>query len=51
MDDRDSALDAIRAIAALLAAAYLRLRLESGAQKGLDSLETQSAHVTGRLTA
>jgi len=48
MDDRDPVLDvAIREIAALLAAVYLRLRLESGAQKGLDSPETQSAHVTG----
>ena len=52
MDDREPALDeAIREIAALLADAYLRLRLQTKGQKGLASPETPSAHVTGRLTA
>ena len=42
MDDRDDALqEAIQQIAAL-AEAYLRLRLESQAQKGLGSPETPS---------
>ena len=52
MDDRnDAPEEAIQQIAALFAEAYLRLRLESGAQKGLASPETPSPHVTGRLTA
>jgi hypothetical protein len=52
MDDREDALEqAIQHIAALFAEAYLRLRLESEAQKGLASSETPSPHVTGRLTA
>ena len=52
MPDRHDALEeAIQQIAALLADAYLRLRLQTKAQKGLASPETPSAHVTGRLTA
>ena len=49
MDDHQDAL--IQQIAALFAEAYLRLRLQTKAQKGLASPETPSAHVTGRLTA
>ena len=51
MDDRDALDQTIQQIAALFAEAYLRIRLESQAQKGLASLETLSPHVTGRLTA
>ena len=47
MPDHDTALDdAIREIAALLAAAYLRLRFSIGDQGQLDSPETESPHVT-----
>ena len=47
MPDRDAALEqAIQQIATLFAEAYLRLRGQVQAQKGLDSPETQSAHVT-----
>ena len=52
MDDRDDALaETITEIAALFAEAYLRLRLQIQAEKGLASSETPSVHVTGRLTA
>ena len=52
MDDRDDVLaETITGIAALLAEAYIRLRLQTQAQKGLASPETESVHVTGRLTA
>ncbi len=51
MDDRDALEQAIQQIAALFAEAYLRLRLESVAQKQVDSPEAPRPHVTGRLTA
>ena len=52
MDDHDAAPEeTIQQIAALLADAYLRLRPQTKAQKGLASPETPSVHVTGRLTA
>ena len=52
MDDRDAALEeTIQQIAELLATAYLHLRSQSQANKGLASPETPSVHVTGRLTA
>ena len=52
MDGRNDAPEqAIHQIAALFAEAYLRLRSQSEAQKGLASPETTSPHVTGRLTA
>lgn len=52
MDDRDAALEeTIQQVAALLAEAYLRLRSQSKANKGLASPETPNVHVTGRLTA
>jgi len=52
MDDRDGALEeTITGIAALSAEAYLRLWLQIQAEKGLASPETESVHVTGRLTA
>jgi hypothetical protein len=47
MPDHDLALDdAIREIATLPAAAYLRPRSPVGDQKQLDSPETESPHVT-----
>ena len=47
MHDRDDALaEPIRIIAALLAAAYLRLRFPEAAQKQVDSPETESTHGT-----
>jgi hypothetical protein len=52
MPDDDSLLnDAIRKIASLLAAAYLRLRNPKSQPNCLDSSGTASRHVTGRLTA
>jgi hypothetical protein len=48
MNDRDSdRADAIPQIAAILAAAYLRLRFPDPAPQRLDSPETESAHGTG----
>jgi hypothetical protein len=47
MSAPDHALDdTIREIAALFAAAYLRLRFPDSAQSQLDSPETESPHVT-----
>ena len=51
MPDHDPALDdVIREIAALLAAAYLRLRFAVGEQNRLDSVETESDSCDDRLT-
>jgi hypothetical protein len=48
MPRHDAALDeAIREIAALLAAVYLRLRFADPQQKEVDSAETSRLHVTG----
>jgi len=52
MPDADRLVDdAIREIASLLAAAYLRIRYPKSQPNCLDSSETKSRHVTGRLTA
>ncbi len=47
MNDRDAdRAEAIRQIAAILAAAYLRLRFPESAQRQVDLPETESGHVT-----
>ena len=52
MPDDDPLVDAaIREIASLLAAAYLRIRQPKSPPNCLDSSATTSRHVTGRLTA
>ena len=52
MPDHDPLVDdAIREIASLLAAAYLRLRYSKSQPNCLDSPAKTSRHVTGRLTA